>query len=114
MKIIFDYDINPVTKQIIAVHFYELDNGDIFDHPDGSGVKIDTRSVLAYYNDHPELHERAGLAHTNQHRGENSPKTRWTRIVEHTRSDAGDRFLKDFNLTIPGEVIPDTKKKGVK
>jgi hypothetical protein len=61
-------------------------------HDKENGVRV--IDILKFFMHHPEHREAAGLNITNKIIGEDTPRTRWDRIIEHTESAAGHPELK--------------------
>lgn len=97
-KILIDREIDPQTGEVYAEQFLDTDAPHTFHHPYDSSSIISLHDFLDLMNQDDEVRDKAGWNHATQLEGENSLKTRWQRLVEHTDSEQGDPKLKALKL----------------
>jgi hypothetical protein len=83
-----------------GVHTVDFEDGDLkwIDHPNGSGVKVSIKTMLAYHNDHPDARELGGWHVLSQLAGEPEPITRWQRLVNACNHQDAHKDLKALGL----------------
>lgn len=86
MRIIIDQDISR-DGVVESTQYYDLDTPATYAHPSGNGEPCTLADVITYYHQHPELHERAGLAVKSKLPHQDSELSRWDRVLDHIMSN---------------------------
>lgn len=100
MRIVIDRDYDPTTHEVIGEHVVMITEETLFTHPLDADTKCSIIDVIDYLNAYPHMRDNAGWNITTQLHDEDTPKSRWQRLVEHTESHAGHPTLKSMRLTM--------------
>jgi hypothetical protein len=94
MQILLDQCIRQSDGLVMGSIYYDTEQllPKPHQHDKENGTTV--LHLLKFFMHHPEHRESAGLNVLSQITGEDSPRTRWDRVIAHTESDEGHPELK--------------------
>jgi len=111
MRIVIDQDIDVTTGAVIAEQVIHTETDLVIAHPLDSTKQLTFHELLSAMNQDSKLRDMTGWNIASQLEGDDLPKTRWQRLVDHTNSEHGDSKLKALGLTLNPVVATEEEKE---